>query len=132
MDVAIFKSTVFVSSIFVIGVILLCCWVISIEFWGVVFKMERIKKHSCPGSLINDFMKIDKDVDKENSDHNKLADTNNTMKNKVAPPTLEWLQKTLRRSRSDYHGYNPSEKYNFVKVIIIPETYEILWINLLV
>ena len=81
--------------------------------------MERIKKHSCPGSLINDFMKIDKDVDKENSDHNKLADT---MKNKVTPPTLEWLQKTLRRSRSDFHGHSPSEKYNFVKVIRILKT----------
>ena len=59
--------------------------------------MERVKKYSCPSSFVipgnTDYG--DKDVDKENNDDNKLVSR--------APPGLDWLQRTLRRSRSDYH-----------------------------
>ena len=56
----------------------------------------------------------DKDVDnKENNDYNKLLLDNNS--NKPTPPSLEWLQKTLRRSRSEYHQNNRS-RTNFISV----------------
>ena len=59
--------------------------------------MERVKKYSCPGSFVipDNIDYGDKDVDKENNDDNKLVSR--------APPGLDWLQRTLRRSRSGYH-----------------------------
>ena len=75
--------------------------------------MERLKKHSCPGAIVSSVIEFgntddsDKDVDnKENNDANK---------SKAAPPSLEWLQKTLRRSRSEYHQNNRS-RTNFMSV----------------
>ena len=80
--------------------------------------MERLKKHSCPGAIVSSVIEFgntddsDKDVDnKENNDANKLL----LDKSKAAPPSLEWLQKTLRRSRSEYHQNNRS-RTNFMSV----------------
>lgn len=80
--------------------------------------MERLKKHSCPGAIVSSVIEFgntddsDKDVDnKENNDSNKLL----LDKSKAAPPSLEWLQKTLRRSRSEYHQNNRS-RTNFMSV----------------
>ena len=80
--------------------------------------MERLKKHSCPGAIVSSVIEFgntedsDKDVDnKENNDSNKLL----LDKSKAAPPSLEWLQKTFRRSRSEYHQNNRS-RTNFMSV----------------
>ena len=81
--------------------------------------MERLKKHSCPGAIVSSVIEFgsktddsDKDVDnKENNDYNKLLLDNS----KPTPPSLEWLQKTLRRSRSEYHQNNRS-RTNFMSV----------------
>ena len=84
-------------------------------------QMERVKKYSCPGSFVirdnTDYG--DKDVDKENNDDNKLVSR--------APAGLDWLQRTLRRSRSDYHqpqqqppAQRPGRRHTSSNLIQVP------------
>ena len=68
---------------------------------------------------IEEVVVINKDVDKENNDDNKLVSR--------APAGLDWLQRTLRRSRSDYHqpqqqppAQRPGRRHTSSNLIQVP------------